>query len=318
MWCGNIHVMWYAFRILFQPDIGLLQHRYLGGATLTDWWLQPWPVLGFAAIFENLGYFNMITLAASVSWRGSLTQVVVAAMAAVCLWYYIHAPEPLRDDHPLSVQECIHEDVNVYMSEANAGLALSAAILAGHHGNVFAAMGVDSYLGRATHLVCSHVVLVALMLDCISFALNKAGNSSIFALFGEWGVWFRTAAIHLLSRVKADIMKQVLYLASALQILAVFVTPSFRNIVSKQVGPTEQGKAQGCITGLNSLPGIISPLVFSHLTGERNASNICCFMIRLILANKVLHSHWNPLTYVSAFFLKTKENGNDLFSGSKP
>ncbi|PWA94360.1 ATPase, F1 complex, beta subunit [Artemisia annua] len=54
----------------------------------------------------------MITLAASVSWRGSLTQVVVAAMAAVCLWYYIHAPEPLRDDHPLSVQECIHEDVN--------------------------------------------------------------------------------------------------------------------------------------------------------------------------------------------------------------
>ncbi|PWA93445.1 Major facilitator superfamily [Artemisia annua] len=97
---------------------------------------------------------------------------------------------------------------------------------------------------------------------------------------------FRTATIHLLYRVKADIMKQVFYLASALQILAVFVTPSFRNIVSKQVGPTEQGKAQGCITGLNSLPGIIPPLVFSHLTGERNASNICCFMIRLILANK--------------------------------
>lgn len=72
-------------------------------------------MLGFAAIFENLGYFTMITLAASVSWRGSLTQVVVAAMAAVRLWYYIHTPEPLRDDHPLSVQECIHEDVNVCM-----------------------------------------------------------------------------------------------------------------------------------------------------------------------------------------------------------
>nr|GEY26654.1 helitron helicase-like domain-containing protein [Tanacetum cinerariifolium] len=39
-----------------------------------------------------------------------------------------------------------------------------------------------------------------------------------------------------------------------------------RAIVSKQVGPTEQGKAQGCITGLNSLAGIISPLVFSPLT----------------------------------------------------
>ena len=29
------------------------------------------------------------------------------------------------------------------VSEANAGLALSAHILAGHHGNVFATMGVD-------------------------------------------------------------------------------------------------------------------------------------------------------------------------------
>nr|GFA73064.1 major facilitator superfamily [Tanacetum cinerariifolium] len=58
----------------------------------------------------------------------------------------------------------------------------------------------------------------------------------------------------------------VVYVASALQILAVFVTPSLRAIVSKQVGPTEQGKAQGCITGLNSLAGIISPLVFSPLT----------------------------------------------------
>lgn len=58
----------------------------------------------------------------------------------------------------------------------------------------------------------------------------------------------------------------VIYLASALQILAVFVTPSLRTIVSKQAGPTEQGKAQGCITGLNSLAGIISPLVFSPLT----------------------------------------------------
>ena len=44
-------------------------------------WLQPWPVLDFATIFASLGHFNMITLAASVPWRGSLTRVVVAAMA---------------------------------------------------------------------------------------------------------------------------------------------------------------------------------------------------------------------------------------------
>ncbi|KAI3807675.1 hypothetical protein L1987_23608 [Smallanthus sonchifolius] len=58
----------------------------------------------------------------------------------------------------------------------------------------------------------------------------------------------------------------VVYLASTLQILSVFSGPSLRSIVSKQVGPTEQGKAQGCITGLSSLACIISPLVFSPLT----------------------------------------------------
>ncbi|KAJ9546050.1 hypothetical protein OSB04_025757 [Centaurea solstitialis] len=58
----------------------------------------------------------------------------------------------------------------------------------------------------------------------------------------------------------------VVYLASTLQILAVFAGPSLRSIVSKQVGPTEQGKAQGCITGLCSFAGIISPLIFSPLT----------------------------------------------------
>ncbi|KAK1431354.1 hypothetical protein QVD17_07811 [Tagetes erecta] len=58
----------------------------------------------------------------------------------------------------------------------------------------------------------------------------------------------------------------VVYLASTLQILSVFAGPSLRSIVSKQVGPTEQGKAQGCITGLCSFAGFISPLIFSPLT----------------------------------------------------
>ncbi|XP_076907901.1 uncharacterized protein LOC143564538 [Bidens hawaiensis] len=56
------------------------------------------------------------------------------------------------------------------------------------------------------------------------------------------------------------------YAASMLQILSIFAGPSLRRIVSKQVGPTEQGKAQGCITGLCSFAGIISPLIFSPLT----------------------------------------------------
>ncbi|KAI3816304.1 hypothetical protein L1987_15997 [Smallanthus sonchifolius] len=58
----------------------------------------------------------------------------------------------------------------------------------------------------------------------------------------------------------------VIYFAATFQILAVFSGPSLRSIVSKQVGPTEQGKAQGCITGLCSFASIVSPLIFSPLT----------------------------------------------------
>ncbi|XP_071686968.1 uncharacterized protein [Rutidosis leptorrhynchoides] len=58
----------------------------------------------------------------------------------------------------------------------------------------------------------------------------------------------------------------VIYFAAMFQVLAVFAGPSLRSIVSKQVGPTEQGKAQGCITGLCSFASIISPLIFSPLT----------------------------------------------------
>ncbi|XP_023765843.1 uncharacterized protein LOC111914303 [Lactuca sativa] len=58
----------------------------------------------------------------------------------------------------------------------------------------------------------------------------------------------------------------VVYVAAMFQILAVFAGPSLRSIVSKQVGPTEQGKAQGCITGLCSFASIVSPLIFSPLT----------------------------------------------------
>ncbi|EXB81500.1 Hippocampus abundant transcript 1 protein [Morus notabilis] len=39
-----------------------------------------------------------------------------------------------------------------------------------------------------------------------------------------------------------------------------------RSIVSKQVGSHEQGKAQGCISGIGSLANVISPLAFSPLT----------------------------------------------------
>ncbi|CAN1771071.1 Tetracycline resistance protein, class B [Linum perenne] len=41
---------------------------------------------------------------------------------------------------------------------------------------------------------------------------------------------------------------------------------NLRSIASKQVGSRDQGKAQGCLSGISSIGSIISPLIFSSLT----------------------------------------------------
>ncbi|XP_077231164.1 major facilitator superfamily protein [Tasmannia lanceolata] len=56
------------------------------------------------------------------------------------------------------------------------------------------------------------------------------------------------------------------YVASLFWVLAVFTPPCIRSIASKQVGSDEQGKAQGCISGICSFASIISPLAFTPLT----------------------------------------------------
>ncbi|XP_020248030.1 uncharacterized protein LOC109825583 [Asparagus officinalis] len=56
------------------------------------------------------------------------------------------------------------------------------------------------------------------------------------------------------------------YFSAMLIVMSVFVNPCIRSTVSKKVGPFEQGKAQGCITGISSFASIISPFVFTPLT----------------------------------------------------
>ncbi|KAF3446840.1 hypothetical protein FNV43_RR12020 [Rhamnella rubrinervis] len=56
------------------------------------------------------------------------------------------------------------------------------------------------------------------------------------------------------------------YAAAMFSILIVFAQPCMRSIVSKQVGADEQGKAQGCISGICSFSNVIAPLAFSPLT----------------------------------------------------
>ncbi|XP_031477854.1 uncharacterized protein LOC116248948 [Nymphaea colorata] len=56
------------------------------------------------------------------------------------------------------------------------------------------------------------------------------------------------------------------YVAAFFGLMIVMVHPCIRSIVSKQVGPDEQGKAQGCISGICSLANTVSPLVVTPLT----------------------------------------------------
>ncbi|XP_058098363.1 uncharacterized protein LOC131243207 isoform X2 [Magnolia sinica] len=56
------------------------------------------------------------------------------------------------------------------------------------------------------------------------------------------------------------------YAASSLSIMVCLISPCMRSIVSKQVGPDEQGKAQGCISGICSFANIMSPFAFTPLT----------------------------------------------------
>uniref|UniRef100_A0A2P2MKK2 Hippocampus abundant transcript-like protein 1 n=1 Tax=Rhizophora mucronata TaxID=61149 RepID=A0A2P2MKK2_RHIMU len=76
------------------------------------------------------------------------------------------------------------------------------------------------------------------------------------------------------------------YVAATLSLLFVFSQPCLRSIVSRQVGPCEQGKAQGCISGICSFANVVSPLAFSPLTAlflsERAPFNFPGFSIMCV------------------------------------
>ncbi|XP_027149376.1 uncharacterized protein LOC113749745 isoform X2 [Coffea eugenioides] len=56
------------------------------------------------------------------------------------------------------------------------------------------------------------------------------------------------------------------YAAAVLSLVAIFAMPCLRSIASKEIGPCEQGKAQGCLTGICSFAQVVCPLAFSPLT----------------------------------------------------
>ncbi|MCD7460390.1 hypothetical protein HAX54_043423 [Datura stramonium] len=83
------------------------------------------------------------------------------------------------------------------------------------------------------------------------------------------------------------------YASTLISILSIFAMPCLKSIASKQIGPNEQGKVQGCITGICSFANVVSPLIFSPLTAlflSQNAPfhfpgfGIACAAFALMLA----------------------------------
>ncbi|CAN4107320.1 unnamed protein product [Withania somnifera] len=56
------------------------------------------------------------------------------------------------------------------------------------------------------------------------------------------------------------------YVVALFPMFLFLAKPALQSIVSKQVGPNEQGTAQGCISGISSFANILSPFIFSPLT----------------------------------------------------
>ncbi|KAL3845357.1 hypothetical protein ACJIZ3_002760 [Penstemon smallii] len=76
------------------------------------------------------------------------------------------------------------------------------------------------------------------------------------------GLFFTCALMVLYSIAWAP---WVPYAAAMISILANFAMPCLKSIASRQTGPNEQGKVQGCITGICSFSNIVSPLAISPL-----------------------------------------------------
>jgi DHA1 family tetracycline resistance protein-like MFS transporter len=72
---------------------------------------------------------------------------------------------------------------------------------------------------------------------------------------------------------------------AAMPIMAMwgFATPAAQALMTRQVAPTEQGRLQGSVGSLNSVAGIIGPLLFTSVFAQ--------------VTGRHVHSYWVGLTF---------------------
>ncbi|KAL0422942.1 UNVERIFIED_CONTAM: hypothetical protein Slati_3317100 [Sesamum latifolium] len=108
---------------------------------------------------------------------------------------------------------------------------------------------------------------------CVAFfnSLAEAGLQACLLYFLKARFQFKKdqfADVLLIAYIGAT-LSNVPYASASMGVFLFLSSPNLRSIVSKQVGPTEQGLAQGCILGMTAFANVISPLIFSPLSAGR-------------------------------------------------
>ncbi|PKA46586.1 hypothetical protein AXF42_Ash012719 [Apostasia shenzhenica] len=108
-------------------------------------------------------------------------------------------------------------------------------------------MFISGFAGAISQLILMPVLAPAIGEEILLSMGLLASCANVFLTSIAWSSW-------------------VPYFSSTSVLLSVFAHPCLRAIISKKVGPTEQGVAQGGISGISSIASIVSPLFFTPLT----------------------------------------------------
>ncbi|KAI3431983.1 MFS domain-containing protein [Psidium guajava] len=223
----------------------------------------------------------------------STFQVATAVAVATLAYMRFFLPDSVVDDHPLTVPivpkgkldgACPDDDntnnTQVFKKAPSLGDTVSllrssltflqAAIVAffGNLADVGLHASMMYYLKAQFHfnknqfadlMVISGIAGTISQLLIMPLLAPVIGEARLLSI----GLFFNCAHMILYSVAWAS---WVPYAAAMFSVLFVFSHPCMRTIVSKQVSSCEQGKAQGCISGICQLANVVSPLVFSPLT----------------------------------------------------
>ncbi|XP_062024253.1 uncharacterized protein LOC133740332 isoform X1 [Rosa rugosa] len=222
----------------------------------------------------------------------SMFQVATTVAVVAVMYMRIFLPDSIIDDN-ISAPLLSNENPKVSNSDENSNAELQSSTALPSLPDIIALLKTSPTFSQAAIVAFfSHLADVGLHASLLyylkaRFHFNKDQFADLMVISGVAGTISQLVLMPLLAPVLGE--ERLLsigllfgcahmffyglawsfwvpYAAAMFSIFFVFAQPCMRSIVSKQVGPSEQGKAQGCISGICSFANVISPFAFSPLT----------------------------------------------------